>query len=318
MINNKATRFRAYQLGSSGSSFSYFADGHFTLIEGRLNEVNCPTIIQEMDACNAQSADVLHITSWDQDHCSATELPDLLTLVRPLKIESPGYEPHSENGIQCQKIIAEYIADRQTDNRQKELQVITPAYIGTLQTATRLAFNSIFYNPLHIDSESSNDNSTVKFFRGGCFNVLSLGDVENSNISARLRRCTMLQRETDIMILAHHGADNGFTTKNFLHHIAPALTICSADYDNQYEHPRQEIRDLLFEHGIKLMTTKTGDIIVSSIDGKPGRYRATNLITDSTTVSSSYEFVAKKTNLLTFNEDTLRQLYAPPPVRRRL
>jgi competence protein ComEC len=26
------TRFRAYHLGSAGSSFSYFADGHFTII----------------------------------------------------------------------------------------------------------------------------------------------------------------------------------------------------------------------------------------------------------------------------------------------
>jgi competence protein ComEC len=42
------------------------------------------------------------------------------------------------------------------------------------------------------------------------------------------------------MILAHHGADNGFTTKSFLAHIDPALAICSSDYDN----PREEIREL--------------------------------------------------------------------------
>jgi competence protein ComEC len=45
------------------------------------------------------------------------------------------------------------------------------------------------------------------------------------------------------MILAHHGADNGFTTKSFLAHIDPALAICSSDYDNQYAPPCEEIRE---------------------------------------------------------------------------
>jgi competence protein ComEC len=45
------------------------------------------------------------------------------------------------------------------------------------------------------------------------------------------------------MILAHHGADNGFTSKSFLTHIDPALAICSSDHDNQYDRPREEIRE---------------------------------------------------------------------------
>ena len=44
----------------------------------------------------------------------------------------------------------------------------------------------------------------------------------------------MLQMETDVMILAHHGADNGFTNKPFLANLKPSLAICSADYCNQY------------------------------------------------------------------------------------
>ena len=36
MVKKIYTRFRAYQLGNAGSSFSYYADGHFTLIEARL------------------------------------------------------------------------------------------------------------------------------------------------------------------------------------------------------------------------------------------------------------------------------------------
>jgi competence protein ComEC len=318
MITRKVTRFRAYQLGTSGSSFSYFADGHFTLLEGRLTRRSRSSLTAEMAACSVVSADVLHITSWDSDHCQASELLDLLALTRPITIETPGYASDGDNAKKSQEIIAAYVADRRQDNRTKTLTIVTPGYIGGLESAKRLAFNDIFYNPLAIDAYCANDNSTVKHFRHGSFNALSLGDVESTNIAARLRRCSILGRETDVMILAHHGADNGFTRKNFLRHLEPSLAICSADYDNQYDHPRQEIRDLLFEEGIPLMTTKTGDVIVQSIGDHTGQYIATNLNAGSTGISSQRTFVARKKRLLTFNEDTLRNIYAGKPAYRRL
>jgi competence protein ComEC len=303
------TRFRAYQLGSPGSSFSYFAGGHFTLIEARLTEVNKATIIQEMAECGVEAADLLHITSWDSDHCCASELTDVLALAMPRKIECPGYEPHTDNGKECADTIATYKAMKQNSNRPVELRWITPDYIAGLEPASELAFNDILYHPTFIDPDCSNNNSTVKFFRGGSFNVLSLGDVEDQNVSSYLRRRRTLQRETDLMILSHHGADNGFTNKPFLSHIDPALAICSSNYDNQHDHPRDEIRELLHERGIRLMTTKTGDIIVKSIGDHAGGYRAVNLKAGSTEVSSTCDFYSKKARLLQNNEDTLRQLF---------
>lgn len=312
------TRFRAYQLGCAGSSFSYFAGGHFTLIEARLTDQSRPQIIREMANCGVESIDTLHITSWDTDHCSASELPNLLALTRPLKIETPGYPPSSDTAKESEKIITRYVADRLRDNRTKTIVGITPEYIGGLESAQRLAFNSIFYNPTIIDPNCANDNSTVKHFRRGSFNVLSLGDVESSNIAARLRRDRILGRETDVMILAHHGADNGFTNKNFLQHLEPSLAICSADYQNQYDHPRQEVRDLLYQQRIRLMTTKTGDVIVKSTGDHTGQYQAINLKAGSTEISSECIFVARKQRLLKYNADTLRNLYAAKPAYRRL
>lgn len=318
MITAKVTRFRAYQLGSSGSSFSYFADGHFTVLEARMTKISRRTLIDEMDMCGVQHADVLHITSWDADHCRAIELGDLLAVTRPIKIETPGYAPEGDNGIRSQEIITTYIENRLQDNRTKTITKVNPEYIFSLQSAKRLAFNDTFYNPLRIDAFCANDNSTIKHFRGGSFNVLSLGDVESTNIAARLRRCSILGRETDVMILAHHGADNGFTTKTFVRRLEPSIAICSADYANQYDHPRQEIRNLLHEEGIRLMTTKTGDVIIQSIGDHTGQYMAINLNAGSTGISSHQVFVARKRRLLTFNEDTLRNMYAGKPAYRRL
>jgi competence protein ComEC len=312
------TRFRAYQLGGAGSSFSYFADGYFTLIEARLNDTNAPSVAHEMANCGVETIHCLHITSWDTDHCSASELPVLLKTLRPTKIECPGYEPSSDAGKECHRMIQGFREQTRNSNRAIELRYITPEYIDRLKAAEQLAFRSVFYNPRSLDQNCANNNSTVKLFREGSFNVLSLGDVESHDISARLRSCKYLRREVDVMILAHHGADNGFTNKRFLAHIEPHLAICSSNYDNHYEHPSADIRELLHDQDIRLMTTKTGDIIVKSIGDHSGQFRAINLRANSTEISSQCDFTSKKAKLLSYNADTIRQLYSPAPPYRRL
>lgn len=306
---NRFTRFRAYHLGDCGSSFSYFADGRFTVIEGRLNEASRPSLEREMWKCGVTFADTLHITSWDSDHCRETELGPLLELVKPRRIERPGYPPYTVTGIACLDLIKIYEEDQRHTTRTVNVQTISPTYISGLENACSLAFNDVFHNPLHIDGACANNNSTIKHFRGGSFNVLSLGDVEAQHIGARLRRSSILGRETDVMILAHHGADNGFTTKKLLRHLEPSVAICSSSYGNQYDHPRQEIRDLLWEEGVRLYTTKTGDVVIKSIGNHSGAFRAINLIGNSKCFSSQHVFVSKKKRLLEFNADSLKQLY---------
>lgn len=310
MMKPVVTRFRAYQLGSAGSSFSYSADGHFTLIEARLTDTSLRSLLQEMKLCGVSIVDTLHITSWDADHCAEAELPRILRLFRPRRIECPGYDPHTDTGKACQALIRRYRSEQAAASVVIKVQPITPEYIDSLETLSELAFRNVFLHPRWLDPDCANDNSTVKLFRAGSFNVLSLGDVEDPRIAAALRTTRCLTRETDVMIVAHHGADNGFTTKRFLAALDPKLAICSSNYDNMYSHPRQEIRELLYERGIRLMTTKTGDVIVRSIGAHTGKFQAINLKADSSEVSSSCEFTSKKSGLLAHNDDTVRQLFA--------
>jgi competence protein ComEC len=315
VLKPNPTRFRAYQLGSAGSSFSYFADGRLHVIEGRLTATSKVTLMREMATCQVPSAYSLEITSWDRDHCSAPELPELLDLIRPTRIEMPGYEPGSDNGWEAKKILSDY---KVRQNQSIDLIGISPYFITTLPQASDLAFNPIFYNPNIIDDACANNNSTVKLYREGSFNVLSLGDVECPNISSRLRDCRVLKRETDVLILAHHGADNGFTTKAFLERVRPSLAICTSDYDNQYDHPHQNIRNLLFELNIPLWTTKTGDIVIHSLAPHTTAFQANNLNAGSTGVSSTVDFVSKKSKLLVHNDDTIRNIYRPTPPYLRI
>lgn len=302
-IKQKKTRFRAYQLGNAGSSFSYFNGNSVTLIEARYSDGNKDSIDQELEICGIDVVNNLHITSWDQDHCVPSQLEEILKKFNPHKIEYPGYLPHTDSGKESLKIIQAF---KSRSKGSKKIVQVTPDYISSLDAAENYGYNNIFYHPKSIDPESSNNNSTVKQFRSGCFNVLSLGDVESTQISSGLKTYRTVNSEVDVMILAHHGADNGFTTSSFLKSVRPAVAIASADYANQFKHPKQEIRDLLHKYDIQLFTTKTGDVVVFSTGSHVGHYRLVNLKAGSTDVSSQYDFHAKKSKYLSQNADTIR------------
>lgn len=304
------TRFRAFQLGQGGSSFSYFAGTHFTLIEAMATEVNRDNILREMQACGKRTINTLHITSWDQDHCSETGLDWILSKLAPDKIEYPGYQPHTDCAERCLRAIQDYQRKWSAKSIHVGLQRIDPPYIASLDKSNGPGYSDIFYHPKYL-ADNSNDNSTIKFLRSGAFTVLSLGDVEDVGIASMLRRCPTLCREVDVLILAHHGANNGFTTRNFLEKLNPQLAVCTSNFANQFEHPRQEIRNLLWEQNIPLYTTKTGDVIIESIGSHTRDMVVANFIADSTRLSSLKKFSAKKHHWLSMNRDTLRNIQHP-------
>lgn len=308
-IKSKSTRFRAYQISSAGSSFSYFNGSEFTLLEARLNQTNTPNIIQEMRYCGVTQIHNLHITSWDRDHCHPDELQDILEKFSPKKIEYPGYDPHTESGRESLKLISNY--KRRCFTPDKIIKVC-PKYISSLEPAEKYGYRDILHHPKMLDDRSANNNSTIKHFRSGSFNTLSLGDVECNNIASGLRRQRSITNEVDVMILAHHGASNGFTTSAFIKHVKPTIAIASSNYCNQYEHPKQDIRDLLHKNYVKLFTTKTGDVVIFSTGSHTGHYRVVNLKAGSTEVSSQYDYYAKKSEILKNNKDTIRAIIHRP------
>ena len=283
----KKTRFRAYQLGEKGSSFSYSVDNHFTLIEGRYNDVNKVNVLYEMRCAGVNCITCLHITSWDEDHCKETELKSILAELKPQRIEYPGYEPDSDNGKACRKLIQNYCSIN-----LKASKAVTPEYINGLTAGENRQYNDILYNPTE-EHISHNDNSVVKLFRQGRFTVLSLGDCESQDIAKSIQGCSIAATEIDVMILAHHGADNGFTTEDFVNKINPKVAVCSSNYDNQFEHPRQEIRNILYCHEptIPLYTTKTGDVVIKC--DEDNFVHVYNLISNNTRISSQRTFSPK-------------------------
>ena len=188
---------------------------------------------------------------------------------------------------------------------------INPDYVKSLKSTEELAYRDVLYHPRYLFDGESNNNSTIKLFRRGCFNVASLGDVEDVNLGAYLRRCKIFKREVDVLLLAHHGADCPTNSKTFLEATQPKIAICSSQHSNQFDHPKPEVRQRLFDLGIPIMTTKTGDVIIRSLAPHSHKFRAVNLIANSTKISSERDFVTRKSHWLSMNADTLRNLYRP-------
>ena len=281
----RETRFRAYQLGTKGSSFSYTVGKHFTLIEARYNDTNKENIKSEVTRIGEERIDCLHITSWDVDHCNYDELLSLLVELSPKRIDYPWYIPDTQSGIKSKALIEYYLT-----HAKAEGSAISPDFIKRLDVAELLKYNDVLYNPI-TPADNHNDNSVVQLFRQGRFTVLSLGDCESTDIAKRIMSSTIASEEVDVLILAHHGADNGFTTKEFIDRINPRVAICSSNYDNQFEHPKQEIRKLLYDACVPLYTTKTGDVIVDCPSGNQAR--VFNYINNNEVLNSSRIFTTK-------------------------
>ena len=264
------TRFRAYKLGEKGASFSLSVDKYFILVEARYNEVNKQHIKYEMRLSGVDHINVLHITSWDEDHCKSTELEDIINDLKPSVIECPGYRPHTNTGLISLSIIAK--------SASKVIR-ITPNLIMN-QNFTRLFGHDLFFGPNDIsDHTNSNKKSTIKLFRIGSFQVLSLGDCEDEAIANKLIQNDIITNEVDVLILAHHGADNGFTSTKFLKAVNPKVAICACDWDNMYSHPSEAVLSMLSNLNIKYYSTKAGDIIAQSIDKY--KFKVSNYISDN-------------------------------------
>lgn len=284
------SKFRAFQLDSPGSLFSFYKKDDYTLIEARIPKGGIDVLLSDLAHHNKDRIDTLHITSWDADHCTYDDLVQILNHLRPNLIQIPPYETETKDGLLCRNLILAY--DEIHEKYVHNVQIFTEAYINGLQNGTARETKNIVY-PSLFGCNNKNDMSLIKLFRSKGFNVLSLGDCESEDIAKNLMNRSFITSEVDVLILAHHGADNGFTTETFLKAVKPKIAVCSSNHGNMYDHPKPEIRKLLYDNGITLMTTKTGDVIIYQPDGFEYA-TVVNMIGDNEVESSRLGFYPKR------------------------
>jgi len=76
-----------------------------------------------------------------------------------------------------------------------------------------------------------------------------------------------LEIDSDILKVAHHGSKTS-TSEDFLKVITPEIAVISVGKNNSYNHPHQEVLEVLLKYGIKVFRTdKDGDVKIIS-DGE--------------------------------------------------
>ena len=259
-----ATRFRAYQLEANGSLFSYYKPHHFTLVEARVPKAGLNAIGHELAACGKQVIDTLHITSWDQDHCNYKDLVEILHRYRPSQIQYPAYVPDTDNGRLCRDLI---INSNALLPVTRNIEALDAGFYQKLVPADAYGTEDIYYCP-DLNSDNKNNRSSMKLFRSGGFSVLSLGDVESPDIAARILRSEAIRKEVDVLVLPHHGADNGFISDDFLKAVKPHIAVSTSDWGNVFGHPKPEVRQMLRNNDVELMTSKEGDVFITQEAGR--------------------------------------------------
>lgn len=231
-----------------------------------------------------KTIDHLYISSWDQDYCSAAELEAILKDLKPSQILYPGYLPNREkaNQVDSMSLIDKYLGPP-TPKKYKG------NYIGW--QAQSWGYSNFTYSH-GLKFDNPNDNSVIHMWRTGNFNVLSLGDLESSELVSKLTDNDFL-KEVDVLILPHHGSSKEFTTKELLEALAPRLCLALVDRNNQYGHPDPTVEQRAREHS-RYISTKDGDIIIETTGSYNTNFKVYNYISSGNKLESIEGFESKK------------------------
>lgn len=283
-LKNIHTRFRAYQLSTKGSSFSYWDANtdKFVLGEARLNDDNIPSIIHELKKCGKEKIDDLYISSWDKDHCSANELEMILKHLKPSSIYYPRYlpDPEKQNQVDSKRLIDNY------DGNPKPYKY---------NASTGYPAEKWVYDQVYLKQEitcTANDNSLISLWRRGNFSVLSVGDLESVELSELIANDNIFN-ETDIYILSHHGSSKDFNSVELLKALKPKVCLALVDRENQYGHPDNTVYQRANEHSW-YYSTKNGDVIIETNGAGNEKFTVYNYITGGENLESVREFDCKR------------------------
>ena len=114
--------------------------------------------------------------------------------------------------------------------------------------------------------EDLNESSIVLNVSYGATSVLLAADTGALAERLMLKALPNVYFHASVLKLGHHGSYSS-TTKKFLKAVKPLLAVATCGKDNAYGHPHEEIRDLLTERGVPLLTTAESGTIHLLLDG---------------------------------------------------
>jgi competence protein ComEC len=117
--------------------------------------------------------------------------------------------------------------------------------------------------------KDSNNTSIVGKLVFGDISFLFTGDIYKEIEKELIDRSFNLpvDVDSDIFKISHHGSKTS-TSEEFLKEVSPEIAVISVGKNNSYNHPHQEVLEVLSKYGINVLRTdEQGDITIIS-DGK--------------------------------------------------
>ncbi|HEX9846698.1 MAG TPA: MBL fold metallo-hydrolase [Candidatus Nitrosotenuis sp.] len=233
-----------------------FPNGKTMLIDGGMPS-SYPKLESVLKQHNISEIDVMVGTHADQDHIAGLTkvLDDSDFTVKQVFIS---YVPSStltyqnflnelsDNGLQSQAVFDGHVIDLDSAVTAK---IISPP-IGGIQDGPSASL--------------SNSNSLVTLLEYGSVSFLLTADATHTTESWIVQNHPDL--DIDIMNGPHHGSKYS-STDAFIDHLTPQLVIFSADQNNEYGHPHQEVIDEYQSRGINHYQTGLEGSIVIKTDG---------------------------------------------------
>ena len=189
--------------------------------------------------------DYLILTHGDYDH-----LGEALTLINNYKINKVIFNSGNNNDLE-QKII-------------NELKTKNISYYFFNQTKININGSS-FYFLNKKDEKDENEDSLIIYTRLNQVNILLTGDA--GTISEKYLIDTYNLPKMDILKVGHHGSKNS-SSKEFIKWINPSHAVISAGINNRYNHPHQEVIDILNENQVSYYLTSLHGSIKFTLKNK--------------------------------------------------
>ena len=248
-LNQSFLEVTFFDIGQGDSAFIKTPQGHQILIDGGPDNTILGKLGEEMPFYD-RTIDLIILTHPHRDH-----LTGLLEVLRNYEVENilwTGVVKDSGEFKEWERLVEE------------EGSNIIIARAGQVISASTLSINILYpFNSLE-GQEIEDVNNTSVFSRlvFGSNSFLFAGDNFNSVERKLLEKG--VEMNSDVLKVGHHGSKTS-TSKQFLEVVSPEVAVISAGKDNRYNHPHQQILDILEKYDTILFRTDLdGDIKIIS------------------------------------------------------
>jgi competence protein ComEC len=179
------------------------------------------TTIPLLKSLGIRELDYLLITHGDYDHMGEAK-----SLIKDFKVSNVIFNCGSYNELENDLI--------------KELTIKNIKYYSCINSLNIDKYKLDFLNTMDYDNE--NDNSSVIYFDYNSYKFLFMGDAGCEKEKDILDKYNL--RDIDFLKVGHHGS-NTSTSKEFIDIIKPKYSVISVGLNNRYNHPKEEVLDIL-------------------------------------------------------------------------